>query len=117
MGTDSSTGQLEATSIEDDGAPTPVFETQYEYSDASDSLTVIIIDAIADELDISPTEVVPKISEAVDPDALERILRPLPDGQQRNGTLVFTLLDFRIRIESDGIVRMYDARESGGKAE
>lgn len=85
-----------------------VFETTYEYGEAKDGLTVVIIDAIADALDVSPTEVVPRISESVDPDALERILRPLPDGTEREGHLTFFLMDYRITVFGDGTVRIVE---------
>lgn len=85
----------------------PVFETRYEYGGQTDGLTVVLIDAIADVKGISPADVAPKITESVDPDAMERVLRPLPDGTERNGRLTFYLLDFRITVSSDGMVRVF----------
>jgi len=111
MGSDSdnqSTCEREDTSVT---LPSPVFETQYEYGSETDGLTVIIIDAIANAMDTSPTEIVPKINESVDPDALERILRPLPDGTERDGYLTFYLVGFRITVDSDGTVSIYDERD------
>lgn len=108
MEADSDPQSIETDDLDGSSTPDLVFETQYDYNGSSDSLTVVIIDAIAAELGISPTEVVPQISDAVDPDALERILRPRPDGSRRNGTLMFYLLDFRITVESDGRVRIHD---------
>lgn len=86
-----------------------VYETTYDYGEAKDGLTVVIIDAIADALDVSPTEIVPRISESVDADALERVLRPLPDGTQREGHLTFFLMDFRITVFGDGTVRIVES--------
>lgn len=88
-----------------------VFQTEYEYGTETDGLTVVIVDALASETDVSPTELVPCISESVDPDALERVLRPLPDGTRRDGRLTFYLLEFRITIDGDGTVSIYDCRE------
>lgn len=90
------------------GIEEPVFETRYEYGGKTDGLTVVLIDAIAEVEGISPAQVAPKITESVDPDAMERVLRPLPDGTERNGRLTFFLLGYRITVRSDGIVRIFD---------
>ena len=90
--------------------PELVFQTEYEYGNETDGLTVVIVDALADETDVSPTEIVPRISESVDPDALERVFRPLPDGTRRDGRLTFYLLEFRISVDGDGTVSIYDCR-------
>ncbi|MBV0923842.1 hypothetical protein KTS45_06460 [Halomicroarcula limicola] len=93
---------------DDDVSPNLVFETTYEYGTETDELTVLIVDAIADEMDVSPVKFVSKINEAVNPDAMERILRPLPDGTKRNGQLIFFLHGFRISIHGDGTVRIHE---------
>lgn len=90
--------------------PELVYRTEYEYGNETDGLTVIIVDALADVTDVSPTEIVPRISESVDPDALERVFRPLPDGSRRDGRLTFYLLDFRISLDGNGTVSIYDCR-------
>lgn len=92
----------------EDASSSLVFETTHEYGTETDELTVLIVDAIASELNVSPAKFVSKINEAVNPDAMERILRPLPDGTKRNGQLTFFLHGFRISIHGDGTVRIFD---------
>jgi hypothetical protein len=89
----------------------PIFETQYEYGSETEGLTVVIIDAIADAMGVSPTEVAPRISDSVDPDAMERVLRPRPDGTERSGRLTFYLCRFRVTIDSDGTVTIHERGE------
>ena len=110
MGTDRERGQSRATIVRDEQQfDEHVFETQYEYGAETDELTVILIDAIAETEGISPAEVAPRINESVDPDAMERVLRPLPDGSERDGRLTFYLLGYRITVRSDGTVRIFEA--------
>lgn len=87
--------------------PEPDFETTYEYGETIDGLTVTIVDGLSEVRDVPPTEIVPRMNESVDPDALERIFRPLPDGSRRRGSVTFYLLDCRVTVDSHGTVRIY----------
>ncbi|MFB6166125.1 MAG: HalOD1 output domain-containing protein [Haloarculaceae archaeon] len=93
--------------------PEPAFETTYEYGDQIDGLTVTIVDGVATVRDVSPMEIVPRVAESVDPDALERIFRPLPDGTRRRGSVTFYLVGCRITVDSEGVVRIYDDAGDG----
>lgn len=48
-------------------------------------LTVTLSLALAEVTDLEPTEIVPKFAEHVDPDALDRMFRPQPNGELRQG--------------------------------
>lgn len=89
-------------------AAEPSVEVQHDFADSTAELTVTVIDAVATARDVSPTEVVPRVSDRVDPDALDRIFRPLPDGNTRQGRVAFELLDCLVVIDGDGTVRVYN---------
>jgi hypothetical protein len=48
-------------------------------------LTVTLSLALAEVTDLDPTDIVPKFAKHVDPDALDRMFRPRPNGDLREG--------------------------------
>lgn len=94
-------------------APSPgtlIAETQVTF-DGREDVAVTVVDAIATERDEPVTELVSRIDEAVDPDALNRIIRPLPDGTRRTGWVTFFLCDCLVRLHSDGRLQIFACRD------
>lgn len=48
-------------------------------------LTVTLSLALAEVTELEPTDIVPKFARHVDPDALDRMFRPRPNGDLRQG--------------------------------
>lgn len=87
-----------------------VHESYISY-EAREEVSVTIVDVIAEIRDQPLTELVPRIDGAVDPDALDRIVRPLPDGTPRTGVVTFSVSDCLVRLHGDGLLRIYDSSE------
>lgn len=85
----------------------PDIVMEHDFEDPTSELTVTVVDAVASAVEISPTEVVPRVNDKVDPDALDRIFRPKPDGTPRQGRLTFELLDCLVTVVGDGAVLVY----------
>lgn len=90
-----------------------VHETEIEYEGA-DEVAVIVVDAIAEARDCPVPDLVDRIDDAVDPDALNRIVRPLPDGTPRRGWVTFHLCDCLVRLSGDGRLQIFDEKERSG---
>lgn len=91
-----------------------VYETRIEYG-GTEEVAVTVVDAIAEVRDRPVSELVSRIDEAVEPDALDRIVRPLPDGTPRTGRVTFPLCDCLVRLSGDGRLRIFDLGGSGGE--
>ena len=89
----------------------PAVEVEHDFDDPTAELTVTVVDAVATARDVSPTEVVPRVTERVDPDALDRVFRPLPDGTPRQGRIAFELFDCLVVVDADGTVGVYPSSE------
>lgn len=79
--------------------------------DGPEDVAVSVVDVIAKEGEEPVTELVSRIDEAVDPDALNRIVRPHSDGTTRNGRVTFILCDYLVRLHSDGRLQVFDSVE------
>lgn len=86
-----------------------VSEQPVEFSGPSE-LSVTIVEAIADVRDVDVTDLVPRVREAVDPDALERTFRRRPDGSRRDGWVTFFCCGCRVIVDSTGHLTIYDSR-------
>lgn len=91
-----------------------VYETRIEYR-GTEEVAVIIVDAIADVKDVPVANLVGRIDDAVDPDALDRIVRPLPDGTPRSGRVTFSLCDCTVRLSGDGRLQIFEGSEGSGE--
>lgn len=115
-------GNADYTTIEKDhqigigSRPAPDYEMQFDYRDDYDSLTIAIAESISDVKGVPVTDIVPPMSDVVDPGALEQIFRPLPDGQRRAGWVTFFLHGLKIVVSSDGWIRIYDLEEEDAGA-
>lgn len=64
-----------------------------------------VIEALAEQGDVQPVELEPKLYRVIDPDALNRLFAPTSDGRPRtNGYVVFDFDWCRVRVEADGTV-------------
>lgn len=91
-------------------APSPdtlIAETRVTF-DGREDVAVTVVDAIATERDKPVSALVSRIDDAVDPDALNRIVQPLPDGTRRTGWVTFFICDCMVRLHSDGRLQIFD---------
>lgn len=91
--------------IPDTGDPVIV---EHDFDDPTSELTVSIVDGVASAVGVSPTAVVPQVNDTVDPDALDRLFRPKPDGTPRSGIVAFELLECTVVVQGDGTIRIYE---------
>lgn len=84
------------------GAQAETYRVQHEWSD-SEPLYYTVARAVAAITDTHPTNV-ESVDEVVDPDALDRLFRPLSDGDLRKsgGYVAFTLDDCDVIVYWDG---------------
>ncbi|WP_254820922.1 HalOD1 output domain-containing protein [Haloglomus halophilum] len=72
-----------------------------------DGLTVTLSLALAAAADSSPTEFLPRFQEYVDPDALDRMFRPQPNGDLRKGgPFQFSIEEFDVEIFNTGRIEI-----------
>lgn len=74
---------------------------------AENGLSVTLSLALAEVTDRSPTALVPEFSEHVDPDALDRLFRPLPTGDLRAGGPLHLEVDgYEVSIYNTGRIEI-----------
>lgn len=87
----------------------PETETYQLYHDwgSSDRISIRIVSAVAAITDTPPTEMSPLYTR-VDPDALDRLFRPIPTEDRRGlaSTLSFTLNGCEVTIYGDGRIEI-----------
>lgn len=66
----------------------------------SPSVTESVVEAVADADGVGPEELAPPLYDAIDPDALERLLATAP-GTRR---VVFTYNGYEVTVRGDGSV-------------
>lgn len=70
-------------------------------------LTTTLVHAIADVSGSDVTDVEWTVADYADPDALNRLFRPKPDGTPRaNGTYTFTVWGCRVSVHSHGLIEI-----------
>lgn len=87
-----------------------LYESRISYEEREE-VAVTIVDVISEVRNRPVSELVSRIDEAVDPDALDRIVRPLPDGTPRTGWVTFRLCDCTVRLSGDGLLHIYGSAE------
>ncbi|AEH36408.1 HalOD1 output domain-containing protein [Halopiger xanaduensis] len=75
--------------------------TQYSVA-ADESLTVQLVQAIADAADVDPVDLSPPLYDAVDPEALEALFAPTASGTTRRGRIEFSYAEYRVTVSVDG---------------
>jgi hypothetical protein len=70
--------------------------------DGESHLGTTVVDALATASDTEISDMEPELNTVIDPDALDRLFAPRPDGTPRvGGTIVFELMDRTVRVETD----------------
>ncbi|MDS0281443.1 HalOD1 output domain-containing protein [Haloarcula onubensis] len=69
--------------------------------DGAGSLCVAIVETVADEEGVDPTELDVPLNDAVDVGALEALFAPRADGAQRRGRVAFDYCGYRVVVDSD----------------
>lgn len=70
-------------------------------------LTHAVVEAVADVCEVDPIDLEPRLYQAVDPDALDRLFARRADGTPREGGRVeFVLAGCQVRVEADGTVKV-----------
>ena len=81
--------------------PQPYF-VQHEFGGTSD-LTTTLVHAISDVTGADVTQAEASLVNFVDPEALDRLFEPSPDGTPRpNGHLSFTMWDHQVTVYHNG---------------
>lgn len=77
------------------------YRTHHDMS--ADQLSLTLILALAEVDGTEPTELVDNLSTYVDPDALDRLFRTRPGGEQRGpGRVELEIAGYLVQIHSDG---------------
>lgn len=82
-------------------------ETRYEDEGRIDEVMLTIVETVAEATDKDPSQIVPGLSDAIDPDALENLFRTLPDGTERSGWVSFFFQGCRVVVTSERLIRIY----------
>lgn len=69
-------------------------------SSATPPQSTKVVEAVADELDVDPTDLENPLSDVIDPDALDAIFK----GQGRSGVIRFSYYGCRVVVQEDGQV-------------
>lgn len=75
--------------------------SQYTVAD-DESLTVQLVQAVADAADVDPVDLSPPLYDAVDPEALEALFAPTEGGTTRRGRVEFSYAEYRVTVSVDG---------------
>lgn len=91
------------------GSYDPETQTYRRYHDweSNDRVSTVIIEAVAAVTDTPPTNMGP-LYEVVDPDALNHLFPPLPNGSrcQAERKITFTLNECDITVYGDGLIEI-----------
>lgn len=73
-----------------------------------------VVEAVADASGVEPMEVTPRLSDVVDPDALERLFAESHDGRSRSdGAVCFGMGRWTVQIDWDEtVVSVFDPAET-----
>lgn len=107
---DGETSASSGPSIIDDVVPVQDDQTIYvaHHDVTEDGLSVTLSIALAEVTDLSPAELIPKFAKHVDPDALDRMFRPLPNGDLREGgPLHLTIGGHPVEIYNTGRIEIH----------
>ena len=77
--------------------------------DGEESLSAVVIQAVADAAGLEPAELGTPLYDQIDPDALDNLFSDRHNGMPRgSGRVVFTLLDYEVTVYSDGHVVVHE---------
>lgn len=86
--------------------------TLSEVSTADQSLSVRVVEALAEAQEVPPERLDPPLFEAVDPDALDRIFADEWDVTRDSGRLSFVVGDHEVLVRASGEVTVRPARRN-----
>lgn len=98
-----------SSDVVEEAVPGTDEETVYvaHHDVTEDGLTVTMTLALSEVVDASPTELIPEFPRYVDPDALDRMFRPGPDGElKEGGPLFLTVRGVDVRIFNTGRIEI-----------
>ena len=79
----------------------------------NEPLSETIVHAVADTLGVDPVDLNDRISDCIDPDALDRLFRPEADGTRSpDGLVVFSMAGCRIEVEGNRSVLVTPSRDA-----
>lgn len=81
------------------------------------SISIRVVEAVAEREGIDPLEVSPPLHDAIDPNALDALFEPTASGRRADGTVSFTYHGYRVRVESDGRIALGDETERASKTQ
>lgn len=81
--------------------------------DGRETVSDVVIQAIANAAGVDPTELSEPLIDSVDPDALDAIFRPRHDGTARSGDawLEFPTNEYVVVVRGDGQVAVYESAD------
>lgn len=65
------------------------------------ALSTAVVRAVAEVAGVDATEL-PPLYTAIEPDALDAIFMPTPEGDPRQGTVIFRYADHRVEVTAEG---------------
>ena len=77
-----------------------------EFAVTEETVSIAIVDAIADMESTTAADVEPPLYEAVDPDALDRLFAPTDGSQRITGRVRFEYGSYDVSVSSAGLVRI-----------
>jgi len=81
--------------------------------DGTAELTTTLAHAISDVTGIDVTDTGFTLNDYVDPDAMDKLFKPKPDGTQRtNGSLTLTILGCQVVVHSNGQIIITPPQQS-----
>jgi hypothetical protein len=71
------------------------------------SASIAVVEAVAQQAEVAPTELDPPLSEVIDTDALNSLCGPASkDGSNSRGRVVFQYIGYDITVRFDGTVEV-----------
>ncbi len=86
----------------------PVHIVEFESDNGAEPVGTALVEAVAAVRDIPPTALVDRLSDRIDPDALERLFDPTDSTPGVSGWLTFAFAGTWVTVTDDREVRVYD---------
>lgn len=103
--------RTDAGDVIEDVVPVGEDETIYvaHHDVEENGLTVTISLALAEVTELEPPDILPEFAEHVDPDALDRMFRPQPNGELRQGgPFHLTIQGHEVVVHNTGRIEIRD---------
>lgn len=71
------------------------------------TLSQLVVVEVADHLGVNPVEMEPSLFDVIEPEALDNLFAPKPDGDKRpGGKVIFPFQGYMVTVTSDGNVSL-----------